>query len=121
MQDIRDFESGIDKVQVGIFGPASPGTAATSVNDLAYAVKDALEVAYQDNHKDMLLLPQGSMLWNEHGTAWAASDFQAATVTGTTTALFASNTPDAAGMFHFTGGLGLDDTAGLTAAGLAKA
>ena len=70
MQDIRDFESGIDKVQVGIFGPPSPGTAATSVNDLAYAVKDALEIAYQDNHKDMLLLPQGSMLWNEHGTAW---------------------------------------------------
>jgi hypothetical protein len=69
----------------------------------------------------MLLLPQGSMLWNEHGTAWTASDFQAATLTGTTAPLFTSNTPDAAGMFHFTGGLGLDDnTQGLTAAGLSR-
>jgi RTX calcium-binding nonapeptide repeat (4 copies) len=120
MQDIRDFESGLDKVQVGIFGPPSPGTAATSVNDLAYAVKDALEIAYRDAHTDMLLLPQGSMLWNEHSTAWTGNDFQAATVTGTTAPLFASNTPDAAGMFHFTAGLGLDDTQGLTAAGLAR-
>lgn len=65
MQNVRDFETGLDKIQVGV----------AVVPDLAYAVKDALEIANLDHHPDMLLMAQNTMLWNEHGNAWKPSDF----------------------------------------------
>jgi hypothetical protein len=96
MQDIRDFK-GIDS--------AIPDHIVVGVRDgpdLAYMIRDALKIAPLDNHRDLLLGPQGTALWAENGHNWVQQDF----VTDIGVPLFSDDA------LHFNASLGLNDNLG---------